>query len=407
MLKKICSILFILSFLIVIVGCPIPPPEPPEPPEPEPEINKVNEYLRPLATVQRHGYPVFLFTIFMPAQLSIKAVDENEMIKFWDKAAQKDALNGTRFFIVSSSWMGSWEPWVIKPFLKDSHGKFILPDLTEPIEDYINPEWKDMLIRRLKILRDREIFRSIDIWDHCQCHWRPGGAWKEHWINGDNNNKGTSDNPGDIYYYLKSDASAKAKKTGQYVEKFTRYIVNLIWTEEAQYIRPGWNTSLGFNPGNEVPPYKHWHDRIIELIDDEIAKVTPGVKMYRWQKIGSSLPYDNLPAGITEKCLYQLHQVSSLKIYNQLKNQINVNRFMASLDGARNEQGEYFLISKPEAIKLINGILQDNNFGLELRVCHKEEGRLPSASNGWKFNFDVVNLDVSIAVIQEYKKWIE
>jgi len=76
---------------------------------------------------------------------------------------------------------------------------------------------------------------------------------------------------------------------------------------------------------------------------------------------------------------------------------------MASLDGARNESGDYFLIEKPEAIKLINQIIIDKNFGLELRVAHGEPDRLPSAENGWRYNLNVIDLTVPKAVVNEYK----
>ena len=181
--------------------------------------------------------------------------------------------------------------------------------------------------------------------------------------------------------------------------------MKLIWEEELKYKRPGWNTSLGFNPGNENLPYKQWYDRIIKIIDQEIAKITPNVEMYRWQKLCSALPYEDLPKGIDRKCLYQLHQVNSLETYNKLKDKINVKCFMASLDGARNEEGEYFLIERSEAIKLINQIIKDRNFGLELRVGHGHgTGRLPSTENGWKYNLDVIKLNFPCTVIVEYKK---
>ena len=126
--------------------------------------------------------------------------------------------------------------------------------------------------------------------------------------------------------------------------------------------------------------------------------------MYRWQMIGSALPYTQLPLGIDDECLYQLHQVDSLKTYNRLKNTLVVQRFMASLDGARNESGDYFLIEKSEAIKLINQIIIDKNFGLELRVAHGYPNRLPSAENGWKYALSVIDLDVPCAVVEAYKK---
>jgi len=156
-----------------------------------------------------------------------------------------------------------------------------------------------------------------------------------------------------------------------------------------------------------VPPIKEWHDRICEIVNEEIRKITPVIKMYRWQMLGSALPYESLPLGIDDNCLYQLHQVNSVQTYNRLKNQIIVFKFMASLDGARNDQGNYFLIEKSEAVKLINKIIIDGNFGLELRVGHGEENRLPSKENHWHYNLSEVSLAVPEAIVNEYKKSIK
>jgi len=349
--------------------------------------------IRPIETVRHHNHPVYLFTVFFPEFLYVKNIDEKELIKFWDRVVSQDACNGTRIFVGHSSWSSKYEPWIIKPFLKDENGRYILPELDESIEDFINPEWKSMLIRRLKILRDREIFRSIDLWDFCQMHYRDNSSWNSHWL------KQIDDDPYQAFN-IYSDSF-------KYVEKFTRYIVGLIWEEEIKYIRPDWNTSLGFCPGNETPPIKEWNDRILEIIDEEVERITPGVQMYRWQKMNSALPHLSLPLGIDDKCLYQLHQIDSLKTYNRLKNQIVMRRFMASLDGARNEEGNYFLIEKSEALRLINQIIIDRNFGLELRVGHGEEGLLPSEENNWMYNLNVVDLDTAIAVVKEYKKFIK
>jgi hypothetical protein len=351
---------------------------------------QVSEEIRPIATVQRQGYPTYLFTIFFPEFLYIKETQlpKENAIEFWNRVASRDACNGTRIFIGHTSWAGKYEQWIEKPFLiKDN--KFLLPSLDENIEDYINPEWKRLLLERLKILRYREIFRSIDIWDFCQMHYRTNCSWDTHWL------RQIDSDPHQAFNIHSA--------TFKYVEKFTRYIVKLIWQEEVKHKRPGWNTSMGFNPGNESLPSKKWHDRIIEIIDQEIAKITPNVKMYRWQKLCSALPYENLHLGIDDKCLYQLHQVDSLETYNRLKREIVVFRFMASLDGARNKEGEYFLINKFEALKLIDQIIKDRNFGLELRVGHGEAGRLPSEANKWKYNLNVIDLSVPCTVVSEYR----
>jgi len=352
---------------------------------------QISENIRPIATVQRQGYPTYLFTVFFPEFLYIKEAQllKEDAIKFWNRVASQDACNGTRVFIGHTSWVGKYEAWIEKPFFKNEQGKYILPELNESVENYINPEWKRLLLERLKILRDREIFRSIDLWDFCQMHRRYNASWNTHWL------RQIDSDP-----YQAFNVHSRSFK---YVEKFTRYVVRIIWQEEAKYKRPGWNTSLGFNPGNEVPPLKEWHNKICEIINEEIQKITPGVTMYRWQMLGSSLPYTQLPLGIDDSCLYQLHQVNSLETYKKLKSQIIVHRFMPSLDGARNKNGEYFLIEKSEAVKLINQIIQDKNFGLELRVAHGEPDRLPSTENGWKYNLSVIDLTVSISVVNEYK----
>jgi len=393
----ICAVLFVvIVFLHLHKPKNKPVPVEPEPPLPEPgiEVPKISEEVRPIASMQRQGYPTYLFTVFFPEFLYVREaqLSKKEAVKFWDRVAEKDACTGTRVFIGHTSWAGKFEVWIEKPFLKNEHGVYLLPSLNEDIEDYINPTWKRLLLERLEILREREIFRSIGLWDFCQMHYRDNASWGTHWL------KQIDDKPQKAF-----DICSESFK---YVEKFTRYVVRIIWQEEVKYKRPGWNTSLGFNPGNEVPPVKEWHDRICEIVNEEIQKITPGVKMYRWQMIGSALPYSALPLGIEEKCLYQLHHVASLEKYNELKNQIPINRFMASSDGSR-IGGKKFLMKKAEALRLINQIIIDQNFGLELMYGHRtDELRLPGAENGWKYDLSVINLNVPCAVVQKYKDTI-
>jgi len=394
------KIVWIIILMFLVSGCngvinppdPNPPdPDPPDPEPPVPTIPKISEEIRPLATVQRQGFPTYLFTVFFPEFLYVKEaqLSKQDAIEFWNRVASQDACNGTRVFIGHTSWAGKYEAWIEKPFQQGSNGKYILPNLHKSIEDYINPEWKRLLLERLKILRDREIFRSIDLWDFCQMHNRYNASWDTHWL------KQIDDNPQKAF-----DISSKSF---EYVEKFTRYMIRIIWQEEAKHQRPGWNTSLGFNPGNEIPPNKKFHDRICEIVNEEIQKITPEVAMYRWQMIGSALPYTQLPLGIDEKCLYQLHHVADPQTYNELKNLVNINRFMASSDGSK-KNGKKFLMPESDAVALIKQIIDNQNFGLELMYGHRQDDkRLPNALNGWKYDLSAIDLTVPCAVVQKYK----
>jgi len=223
-------ILLIFLALILITNCNSQEIKlPPFNPNPI-NIPKISEDIKPVATVKRDGHVTYLFTIFFPEFLYVKEdqLSIQDAINFWDRVASQDACNGTRVFIVHSPWNNQFKSWVEVPFEKDNNGKYVLPELDESIEDYINPEWKRLLLTRLKILRDREIFRSIGLWDFCQMHYQNNSAWDTHWL------KQIDGDPQQAFNIY--------SKSFKYVEKFTRYVVNLIWTEETKYKRPGWNT---------------------------------------------------------------------------------------------------------------------------------------------------------------------
>jgi len=377
--------LILLLFSFVCSHNNDPDPEPPPPPS----IPTVAQDIQLPTIVSTIGYPIYLQTAFMPEYLVAHKVKDADLEAFLDEFCRQEAGNSIRVFLWVN-WKWKHTQWMYQPFLKNAQGKY---DVTGDIVEKINPEYLDIILRRIKMFAERKIFLSIDLIDNCSCHWSPAMSWGNNFLNGDVNNANTGKSPSDIYDW--DDTSEKAQNTHMLYERFIKFIIREIRArfsvEELKFI--------GLNAGNEIDPHLSFHVNMTRIINE-----ATGISFPKWKKISSALPQSGITAQMMQGWIYQAHKVGDMDAYNE-RVPIPAIKWMISTDGYKKD-GEKVLISKAMAIQLTHKMLKDGGRGIELMQMHrKNDIREPHPGSPYYTFEGIAQWQVMKAVVEQYRMW--
>lgn len=155
--------------------------------------------------------------LLLPEILFINTISDEEWIALLNWIVKNQYFNCIRCF----SW-GGWEleSWkrILKPFIQLSNGKF---DIFQN-----NPEFHEMVDRRLAAAAERRITIILTMVDNCSFHSNTG-AWGRSYWNGKNNINGTSDWDEMVYHYYEPEHQTKPgwKQTKEAFEGWVRLML--------------------------------------------------------------------------------------------------------------------------------------------------------------------------------------
>lgn len=309
---------------------------------------------------EKYGYPIYLCPLLIPSLLFNHQINDADYREMLDRIVSERLGNTIRSFLA-----GMWEPATLKrihtPFSrKDGIYQLPHPNHLEEIENFINPAWKDMVVRRTKWKAERGITSIIDLIDDCSTHNYKNSHWGLHWMNPKNNNRNTHPKPGSCYHYEEyADFGRKAGEkskteteqytvTGRILEAFYRYSIKMILDALPKNL----HRFIGFGAGNEVRAGYFWHKRM----DNKFMEQTP-----HFLRLTSMINPDFYKKRIHLHFNLCKHAIGTMKGYENARDNIchKTPGFLPSCDGKQ--------FPSPDLVKkLTRQSLDDGNYGWEL-----------------------------------------
>lgn len=188
----------------------------------------------------------------LPEALFIHTNSDQDWMDFLNWIAKNQHFNAIRCF----SW-GGWEPvsWprILKPFKQLDNGKY---DHT-----ILNPEFFDMMDRRIEAAAERRITIILTMVDNCSLHINTG-AWARSYFNGENNINGTSDWNNMLYHYYEPDHASKpgARETRWAIERYVRLMLQNYVVKYFPYVIA--------EQGNEIAAAQKYHKMYADIFNE-------------------------------------------------------------------------------------------------------------------------------------------
>jgi len=238
-------------------------PEPPEPPEPPPPPPPVKHKLDPKKVYQVDVDKKFVkgsCPCLIPTIGFNKIITEKDAEGFADRFAEEGWGNHIRFFVD-----GSWEP------LWQDEDKIWLPYIKKGGKFHVtkrNPKHYDCLWRRANYFAERDVRPTFSLLDNCSIHVHRPGYWNTHWMNGNNNINGTSDEAySQTHWYEYNhppDERPGMKETGEILMEKYGYIL-----DEA---KKHFGRFFLIEIGNEIDARSTYHSMLRKFINERLGQ---------------------------------------------------------------------------------------------------------------------------------------
>ena len=342
---------------------------------------------------EKYGYPIYLCPFLIPALLIRHNLNSCDIEKYLlDRIVKRESGNALRVFLDAGTWSKQSRKNTYQPIIQDKNGVYQLPlpeNADTEIGAYINQEWLDLAVERIKLIVERHIQVILTLRDDTTIHNMKTTHWALHWLNPKNNNlidgnalhfKNIS-----IYHYpewsknpnIPPQNRQKAINTGLIVEATENEILRLILSK----IKPKYRKYITIEAGNEVSARITWHkikDTLCQshrvprkMKDSEQTHFRRLTSMGIARKPGKDA-WQKYRTHIYEQfnyCVHNRNNAQSIqdviddwkKTEDENGNEIKPIRakFLPSCDG-----GNY--PSPPMARKMTKKSLETGNFGLEL-----------------------------------------
>jgi len=338
---------------------------------------------------EKYGYPIYLCPFLIPALIIRHNLSSCDIEKYLlDRIIKRESGNALRVFLDAGTWSKQSKKNTYQPIIQDKNDVYQLPlpeNAETEIINYINPDWLNQIIDRIKLIVERHIQVILTLRDDTTIHNMKKTHWALHWLNPDNNNQDLHFKNISIYHYpewstnpnIPPQNRQKAINTGLIVEATEDEILRLIFSA----IKPKYRKYITIEAGNEVSARINWHKikdalcqshRVPRKMKDSdqthyrrLTSMGQARKPHkdRWQKYRTH---------IYEQFNYSVHDMANVadieevisdwkKTEDENGNEIKPIRakFLPSCDG-----GNY--PSPPMARKMAKKSLETGNFGLEL-----------------------------------------
>ena len=268
-------------------------------PPPPPPINKL------IKEKQYKNAGKLVCPVLIPSYgFNLKTTDKDAE-DFADRIAREGWGNFMRLFVA-----GNWEAFYQKEAVINfpynhawSMGKKVF-DL-----DITNPVHFDSLFRRAGYLAERGIMPMFTLLDNCSIHIGAGkrnGFWDTHWMNGDNNVNGTSNeaySQTHWYEYNKPPSEREGMfETGKHLLDLYYYVLRKATEHFGDFFL--------VEIGNEIDARNKYHQMIREVVDESLLYPTAG-------RVFTSMKHDHFYESrqVYQHCIPVLHNCADFMNY--------------------------------------------------------------------------------------------
>jgi len=259
-----------------------------------------------------------LSPILIPTLGINKKISDGDYKIFLDRFAENGWGNYIRYFVA-----GVWEPFTVGmvtyPYNK-SGGKFKL--------DSINTQHFARLFKRGVEALERGIKPMIPLLDNCSLHFGKGfngGWWSRHWMNGDNNINGTSNEAYSQTHWYEYDSPPDEregmKETGKYLMELYDYVLEACETF--------FGNDFIIEIGNEIDARNIYHSMLSSFVRERLDG-----QPWLTQRIYTSMKHEHFyKASVQDSCIPILHGIQDMSGYEEKKHLVQGRHFGLSQDG--------------------------------------------------------------------------